>query len=157
MVDASVLQQLKDIHVPETVSPWPFAMGWWVVIITSLSILAFANFFMKYFDNYLIRRQFIKELKAIEKSYRQDKKANYALQKIARTLKRAALHYYPRQVVASLHGEAWLEFLTATSKNLKVQDCEKLFKYALYQSHYKEDISHGFVLAYQWINQQRPK
>lgn len=157
MVDASVLQQLKDIHVPDTVSPWPFAPGWWLLILLSLTLLALTHYLMKYFDNFLIRRQFLKEIKQIEKQYRSDKKANYALQKIARTLKRAALYYYPRQAVAGLYGEAWLDFLKATSQNLKITDCERLFKYALYQSSYKDDISEGFILAYQWINQQRPK
>ena len=157
MVDASVLQQLRDIHVPESVDPWPFALGWWLVMLSVLLFIYLLNHFMKYFDNYLIRGQFLREIKDIEKEYKRDQRANYALQKIARTLKRAALHYYPRQVVAGLHGDDWLNFLSATSKNLNLSDCDKLFKKALYQSYYKDDISPGFVVAKQWIQQQRPK
>lgn len=157
MVDASVLQQLRDIHVPENVDPWPFAPGWWMLMFLGLVFLYLLNAWMKYFDNFLIRRQFIKEIKAVEKEYKRDKRANYALQKIARTLKRAALHYYPRQMVAGLHGDDWLNFLKATSSNIHLEDCEKLFKNVLYQSYYKDDISQGFRVAHQWIKQQRPK
>ncbi len=157
MIDAAVLEQLRDIHLPDMVSPWPFAVGWWLVIFVGLAVILLINFSMKYYDNYLIRSQFLKELRLIQKEYKNDSRANYALQKIARTLKKAALYYYPRQVVASLHGEEWLKFLSATSKDLDVARCEKLFKNALYQSSYKEDISHVFVLAHHWIKQQRPK
>lgn len=157
MIDAAVIDQLRDIHLPDLVSPWPFALGWWIVIIIGLMLILLLNFSMKYYDNYLIRAQFLKELRSIQKEYQKDKRANYALQKIARTLKKAALYYYPRQVVASLHGDEWLKFLSATSKDLDIARCDKLFKNALYQSSYKEDVSHVFVLAYQWIKQQRPK
>ena len=157
MVDASVLQQLRDIHVPETVSPWPFALGWWIIMLVVVSIVCLLKHTLKYYDNFLIKRQFIKEINATEKAFKQDRRSNYALQKIAKILKKAALHYYPRQMVAGLHGDEWLKFLQATSSNLNITDCGKLFKTALYQEYYKDDIEQGFNLSRQWIKQQRPK
>ena len=29
---SQLLQQLRDVHVPDSVSWWPLAIGWWVII-----------------------------------------------------------------------------------------------------------------------------
>lgn len=157
MVDAEVLQQLRDIHVPETVPLWPFALGWWLIMLAALCIFVLLKYTLKYYDNFLIKRQFIKEINATEKMFKQDRLSNYALQKIARILKKASLHYYPRQIVAGLHGDEWLKFLQATSANLNIVGCGKLFKTALYQESCTGDIEQVFNLSRQWIKQQRPK
>ena len=33
------LAQLRDIHLPEPVSWWPPALGWWLVAMTVMTLL----------------------------------------------------------------------------------------------------------------------
>ena len=104
---------LRDIHLPGAVSFWPPAPGWWILaalIITSTLIGWFLyqrNRRLKLSATRLARE----ELGKIIARYETDKDPLNLLMQLSILLRRLSISLFPRIEVASLTGQAWLEFL----------------------------------------------
>lgn len=155
MAEMSVVQQLHDIHLPSPVSMWPLAIGWWLLFISLVLMLFIAWKGYAYWMQKRIQRLFLRQCQLIKQQYEQDQNATLALQSLNFLLKKAALHFYPREQVAALHGETWLDFLQKTSKHLDIQSVRELFGESIYQKQVHLDIRSGFVMVKHWIEQQR--
>jgi hypothetical protein len=58
MMQADSLAQLRDIQLPEPISWWPLAPGWWVLIILATGIFGWAGLLLiKRYRANLYRRQ----------------------------------------------------------------------------------------------------
>ena len=104
---------LRDIHLPEPVSWWPPAPGWWVLLGTGLVIFAVLYFWKKY----RIQQQFTAlnlakaEFSAIELLSQTGADTKEIVTRLSVLLRRLSISLYPRAEVAGLTGEAWLKFL----------------------------------------------
>lgn len=106
------LAQLKDIHLPAPTSAWPLSIYWWLVIMAVLLIIGLAVYFVfRYIKKTRLTRLALAELAQLQLQ-------GCDVNDLHKLLKRIALSSYSRDTVASLHGEAWLEFLDqqATTK-----------------------------------------
>lgn len=118
------LPELRDIHIPDGVSAFPPAYGWWIVL---LIILLFP----------LIIRLF--------KTARQKSRKFYALSivnkingenavigavKISELLKRICLYKYPEAV--NMFGKEWIEFLKSHTKQHISEKAAELLSNAPY-------------------------
>lgn len=99
--NATSLENLRDIVVPEPPPLWPPAPGVWVAAIV---VLAIATALFVWWRRARARSAY--------------RRAGLALLKTARTtrdvsviLKRVALVVFPRSMVASLYGDEWVAFL----------------------------------------------
>ena len=101
--DELSLSRLHDIVEPEAVSLWPSAPGW-ILLYGLASVLLIVLAFNRYVrwrrDAY--RRQALALLPDTPEN------------ELNGLLKRVALSHWPREEVASLTGDAWLEFLDRT-------------------------------------------
>ena len=106
--DPASLSNLHDIVAPEPVSAWPPAAGWWVVITLAVAWLAIlvAHLAARHHRN-AYRRAGLTELARF-------KAGGGGLTELSVLLKRVALAAWPREDVASLTGDAWLQFLDST-------------------------------------------
>lgn len=108
--DPGSLDRLHDIVVPVPVSWWPPAPGWYVV--AGIGAAVFAAFAMAAFSQYRrnrYRREALRELARIPRDAD-------SLPALGELLKRVALVAFPRERVASLTGDAWLQFLNETGR-----------------------------------------
>jgi Domain of unknown function (DUF4381) len=115
-MSTELLNQLRDIHLPPQIGYWPPAPGW--IILAVLIVLGIAV------TLYYVRRR-----------HQQQKAYRYALASIEQLsyqnahnqrdkipgqlsilLRRVALHYFPRNEIAGLSGQAWLDFLNESGK-----------------------------------------
>lgn len=110
---SSPLDQLADIHLPDGVSWWPLAPGWWILL--ALLILAIIGFFIwrhrKQQNHYRILA--LQELDTIYARYNESQDAATYLQALSVLLRRTALTAYPRSFNASIKGIEWLNWLDA--------------------------------------------
>ena len=117
MANSAALQQLRDIHLPTPISWWPPAPGW---IILSILVLILVFSLLLFLSNYLQRQRTKSHALHLLKRYRADYDANgegnKACAQLSELLKRVALAYFPRETVAGLSEEAWINFLNETGK-----------------------------------------
>ena len=107
MNDTGSLQNLNDIVVPDPVSWWPPAPGWYV--LAAILLIIFILLAIRHWRNWRgnrYRRQSLTELSLI----RAKSSAAY-MGRLPELLKRTALSVWPREEVASLSGRSWHRFL----------------------------------------------
>ena len=114
MNQADPLAGLRDIHLPEPVSWWPPAPGWWLV--TGLAVVLLA-LLLRFAWRRLARNRYRRiALAALNGPVREIISDREFLEEVAAVLRRAALAAYGRERVAPLVGEAWLAFLDETGR-----------------------------------------
>lgn len=127
------LLMLRDIHLPPPITTLPLAPGWWIIIILLIIGLIFVIFTLKNkFKKQKPKKEALLLLATIKTKHIQTSNINPTCHEINLLLKRVALHYHPREMVANLHDKAWLDFLNKSSQNLdfhKYHDFLLLYPY----------------------------
>ena len=160
MPNPQALDSLRDIHMPSPISWWPLAPGWYFLLIFGITAVVFSlRFVSKVYKYALPKKEALKLLADYQHQYLSKSVAsNLIIAKISELLKRTALAYYPRKEVAQLSGQAWLAFLTATSKNLDFSESYEDLCLAQYQDKSCEhNLKPLFDLAKAWISQRGRK
>lgn len=147
------LSQLKDIHLPPTVSMWPLAPGYYILLL--MLIVLIIGIIL------LIRRQYranqlpkkVKQCLAnIEHNYQQTQDIHHASQALSILLKRTCLATFDRHTVAGLTGDKWLAFLDKTGQTT---DFSCGHGRLLTESPYNPNISGNdqalFLICKQWL------
>lgn len=110
-----LLSQLRDIRTVHEVSPFPLGMGWWILLLLTLFIIAI-NIYL-FYQRSLYRKSWKfaleKELDDLSKSLKKNSPFKEVISYINEILKRIAIHYYGRNETASLQGQNWLKWLSA--------------------------------------------
>ena len=109
------MADLRDWHLPDPVSWWPPAPGWWIVAAGVLIALALVvRLWLRRRGRISFRRAARRELERLERELATDGDRRRYLAELSRLLRRLALARYPRDQVAGLTGDDWLAFLDAT-------------------------------------------
>jgi hypothetical protein len=106
---------LRDIHLPDPVSWWPPAPGWWLVLGSIIAIAIFTLLIKKIRQRNLLKNFALGELTNIHNQYENDNNKKILAQSLSILLRRVSVSFYPRKNVASLTGEQWLQHLDNTS------------------------------------------
>ncbi|MCY7295869.1 DUF4381 domain-containing protein [Alteromonas sp. a30] len=100
------LDQLQDIHLPQAVSMWPPAYGWWLLALLIILTIGASVYF------WLQRRQWLKAKKAALQQLKElDPESQQWPQDVNALLKRLCLSYLPHEDFARTHGKQWAQFL----------------------------------------------
>ena len=104
---------LKDLHLPEAISWFPPAIGWWLLLILVPLLIALIYWLYKR----LTRKTAVKVAKQQLRVIKESTKDNtYKLVQLSALLRRVAISVAPREQTASLTGQAWLAFLDSSLK-----------------------------------------
>ena len=108
------LAELRGYHLPDPISWWPPAPGWWLLALLGLSLLVLlVGWLVRRHRRGAAARAAQAELAALRAALAQDGDAAACARGLSRLLRRFALVRFPRRAVAGLSGEAWLAFLDA--------------------------------------------
>jgi hypothetical protein len=107
------LSQLHDIEGIDSISFWPLAIAWWVIIFIALAM--FATIAIIYCRKQKFSRSWrnsvLKQLANIEINI--NKLDNYdASIELSELIRRIAIQLHSRKECAGLTGDKWLEWLT---------------------------------------------
>ena len=103
---------LRDLHLPDVISWWPLAPGWWVVIALALIGLGFLlRAWLRTRARGAARRYALLQLSEIEQQYDEQRNLVAFGASLSELLRRTMLAYTPRENVAGLTGEEWLRWL----------------------------------------------
>ena len=171
MDSEELLAQLADIHLPEPVSFWPPAPGWWVLAISLLILILWTS--RKAFIANRRRKIRARALAELQKCY-----TNYAnhirdvslsnsasnqdnesdLQKLRyvneanSVLKRVALVHFPDSAVAGLGGPEWVSFIRNTGESgLLTTEITDALSHGRFQTTLEIDVDAMNNFAVQWI------
>lgn len=103
------LHGIEEVHLPEPVSWMPQTIGWKVLGV--LLLLLFCGYLFrqaKVWWKNRYRREALKQLAQLEAM----KDAYGVVSRLPFLLKATALQAFPREEIASLSGDSWLEFLS---------------------------------------------
>lgn len=103
---------LRDLHLPDAVGWWPLAPGWWVVI--GMAVIAcgyLVRLWWRARARGAARRFALQKLQEIVQEFETGKNPVRFGAGLSELLRRTMLAYAPRQDVAGLTGDAWLEWL----------------------------------------------
>ena len=155
---SSPLDQLADIHLPDGVSWWPLAPGWWILL--ALAILLALGFFIwrsrKARNHY--RRVAQQELADIYRAYQASQDTAAYLQALSLLLRRSALTAYPHTFNASIKGSDWLHWLDSVCPDLQNAFSGETGQALLigpYQKNPQVDVAAVHQLTERWISQHR--
>ena len=102
------LANLKNIHLPEKISIFPLAYGWWILIIVFILLLIITLYFLyKKRKKSIIKKQIINQFRnLVIKSENKELISNISI-----FLKKLAMNKYPNSNVHILFSNDWLSFL----------------------------------------------
>ena len=109
--------KLADIHLPEVISFWPIAPGWWILLVLFILSILLIIFFKKMRAGKTsrtgkkLKSQAMRELMMIHEAYKTQGTPQEAVKQLSIFLRRYALSLYQRDNVASLTDTEWLNFL----------------------------------------------
>ena len=103
------LATLRDIHLPEPVSWWPLAPGWWWLIGALLTIGGLMIWRRRQRSKLRLRDAALRELTLLTTRCADDQAA--FVQALSALIRRCAVARFSSQEAAGLIGESWLAFL----------------------------------------------
>ena len=107
---------LRDIHLPEPVSWWPPAPGWWLLLIAGIVIIASLLVYRWIRNSRLLKRTVVAELNRVRARYQENHDPVELVKSLSTLMRRASISFYPRSTAASLTGNDWLKYLDSTSQ-----------------------------------------
>jgi hypothetical protein len=117
MQAADPLAQLHDIVLPQAISWWPLAWGWWLLLALILGVVLSIIFFrQRTIKRNQYRREAVQELTDIFLRYQEDKKQEdrqiaRLLQQVNILLRRTAMSAQPQNYPVDIQGRDWLQWL----------------------------------------------
>ena len=149
---------LRDVHLPEAISGWPLAIGWWITLAL-IPILLWISYKVY---KHLTRKTAVKTAKQLLLVLKQDRTKTEAqvLAEVSALLRRVAMSVAPREECAGLTGHAWLEYL---DKSLDDKPFTRGLGQCLGDVIYRRttpthvDIFELIALAERWLKAQKHK
>ena len=147
---------LKDIHLPEAISFWPPAIGWWLVLVLLFLLLVAGWVLFKKITRVTTAKQATFLLKEIKNN--SDSTDLEKIQSISIWLRRVAISTSPRHDVASLSGTSWLHYLDSSLDDSSFS--EGVGKHIISSQYQKSlpddvDLTHLFELCERWLKAQK--
>lgn len=152
---ADSLAGLRDIHLPEAVSFWPLAPGWWIALAFVLALAVGTHFYLRARRRSL-RRAALAAMAGVEARYAEDADVFRLALQLSMLLRRVALERFRRRDVASLHGDDWSNFLLRTGRRVGLTTEQAVgLSHAIYAGHHAsldENAPAEWIAAVrQWI------
>lgn len=158
MDSEELLSQLADIHLPEPVSFWPPAPGWWLLAaILLVALVLFARWWNRRHARQQVYLHAVAELDRCMTRYAEQdsspdqRKLDY-VNAVNSVLRRVALVHFPNANVASLGGSQWVEFIRENGDSTGLDDdLAAALSYGRFQTRCDIDVDALDALGRSWI------
>lgn len=145
---------LRDIHLPEPVSWWPPAPGWWLLLVLLGLLVALVFYLYRRYQRDALRRSAQHALRDITEQWQQSADAQALARDLSILVRRLCLSRYPREQVAGITGDAWLQQLDTLLPGNKFQrGIGRALIEAPYAKRIDVDGDALLQLCEHWINQ----
>lgn len=143
---------LKDIHLPEQISNFPVAYGWWILAaLVLLAIVLLVIKIKKAKQRNQVKKQALLQLN-------NSSELNHS--ELISIMKWAAMHYFSRVEVAQLYGDSLKQFFVQQLPEKYQAKFTELSVQAFkdqYQPNFHNEVDNNFQQAVQlWLTQALP-
>ncbi len=149
------LDKLRNIHLPDDISLWPPAPGWWILLLLIICLLIWTIWVLwKKHQQKRLFRLSIASVNALELAFDKHQDSLLLVKQYSSLIRRIALARFPRQQIASLTGKSWLTFLDKSAgMNLFNSEAGKLLINGPYQKTDKsiQHIDELKLAIHHWI------
>jgi len=146
---------LRDIHLPEAISDWSLAIGWWLLLI----LIPLSCFLAYWLVKRITRKTAVKVAKKLLKNLKADdsQTAREKLEIISALLRRVAMSLNSRSDCAGLTGKAWLVYLDSLWKeNAFSEGSGKILISGRFQKQQDDfDIETLITVTERWLKAQK--
>ena len=147
------LAALPPLALPEPVSWWPPAPGWWLLGVAGLLIASWlAARLWQHYRHGQAKRHCLRMLAKIYGDYDTHQSAQRYLAELNQLIKRFCLHYYPGHELAPLHGEPLLIELDHINGTPLLNSTIGQQLLGTYQPNPQVDAQQLHQLLRQWFN-----
>lgn len=160
MDSEELLAQLADIHLPEAISFWPPAPAWWVLALALIAAAVFLG--RKALEHSRLNKICDNALAELERCYQRYASAVSTdsnslriryVNEFNSVVRRVALYHFPQAHVASLGGQAWVDFIREKGdSSLLNDDIAAALSYGRFQTECDVDVDAMNDLGRQWIS-----
>ena len=155
MVQA-LTEQLRDVHLPDAISWWPLAWGWWVLLVIVLCAVSVLVWQIKRSINKnRYRGLAITELESVIAQWREDDNSIAYLQSANSVLKRAVLHTSQDSSLTTTSGKTWVGLLHQWSPKALSEVSQNALAYECYQPSCDTDINSVHTELVRWLKKHR--
>ena len=153
MNQTNPFDQLRPNHLPDPVSWFPPAPGWWLGSLLILILLSLAVWLLiRIIRRTRYRRQAKKAVAQLWLEYQQHGNDRQFAHECGSLLKRTALTAYPEEQIARLHGQDWLRFLADKSNNPAfLQGAGTVLGEGRYSKEQPVDVQSLHTMTLSWI------
>ncbi len=151
-----LMSQLQQLEASQGISAWPPAIGWWLVTIFAIALLALIIISVtKQFKIKRIQKLLLNEYEQIATDYQHDKDSSKYLKALNQLLRRSLFIYTQRDTTATLQNDNWLQVLKFSNVDIP-QPVEHALCIACYQP--QPDIEFDALdhFAQNWLAIQKP-
>ncbi len=125
---------LRDIHLPESVSWWPPAIGWWLVLVSMILLFVLARFIIWAIRQRALKKSAKAEIAKVIANYKFDSDKAGLVQGLSIAFRRIGMSYLGRNQCGGLHGPEWYEQLNLlVPQNRLSDDAIRLLSVSPYQ------------------------
>ena len=149
-MESNSLANLKDLQLPEAVSVFPLAPGWYgVIFIIILIMLALSYWQIRRLAHQRKVASIVELLTLIEQQ--NSSSGTQLLAEVAILLKRVAREKFPEQQPQNLFGEPWLQFLDSSGKTTQFTQGAGRVLLEVYQNKPLENPQALFDVVRAWL------
>jgi len=153
---SKLLDQLKDIHIPEPTGGWtPSINTWWISVAGILAVIIIGILARRYYLRTRTRRYALKELERMQVRFTEHGERQRLLNELNMLLRRMAMINYDREKISPLAGQHWLAFLDRSGQTQEFsQGVGQVLIQAYQPSPEAFDESALIEVVKQWIKRQ---
>lgn len=127
---------LRDIHLPEPISWWPLAPGWWVLVAVLLTLLVLGGLLWFFFSKRHLRRA-TRALEQIETRYQQHQDAHEFARDCSMWARQFAFLQQTNGDASNSIGSDWVDYWVARMPTSVVSEDE--LRHALTVAPYRKE------------------
>ena len=153
-------ESLRDIHLPDAISWWPPAIGWWILLALVIIAIIFIPKLYRRITYMPLNKVANKKFNHIITQYKENNNDSAFVVETSQFLRQTAMSYCGREEVAQLTGTKWVK----TLNNMTEQHCfsdeiaQSLIN-APYQQNIDIDTEQLINAVQNWLNElpKQPK
>ena len=151
---------LRDIHLPDAISWWPPAIGWWILLALVIAAFIFIPKLYRRMTCTPLNKVANITFKNIVTEYKENNNDSTFVIETSQFLRQIAMSYYDRKEVAQLTGDKWIQALNnLIEQDYFSDDIKQTLVNAPYQKNIDIDTEQLINAVQSWLDKlpKQPK